>query len=200
MISLFINTSRRGLAIVFFAVVGVLLNCEVFADQKNIFNLPNKGGQIFWKCDNELCNTYLKLQNKNPIIILEKGPSPTVDVLDRNLVRLFFSCGSPCNYTIFYDAKNGLSRAFEFVVALNTTKEIVLIAEKKHLVAYKIFDKTKRPLFSIKKDWSPTVTIFNDIIEAKFIKEGLYIKYLQGPNFIEKDEIIHGKTPIFSLS
>lgn len=190
MILLFTNINKYRLALISLAVAAMLFSYKLYAEQKNIFYLPNKEGQIFWKCSDGLCTTYLQIKTEKPVSLLEKGPSPKIDELDGKLVRLFYSCGSPCNYTIFYDAKNGVSRAFEFTVAINPMEKIVVIAEKKSLVAYKIFDKTQRPLFSVKKDWSPVATLFSDIIEAKFIKDGLYIKYLQGPNFIEKDEII----------
>jgi len=186
-----INTNRRMLTIIFFVLMEVFFSCEAFSEQKNPFNIPNKTGRIFWKCDHDLCNTYLKIKNKNIIVISEKSSSPSVVALNKNLISLFFSCGSPCNYTMFYDAKNGVSRSFEFVVVVDAKREIVVLAENNQLIAYKIFDNVKSSLFSIKRNWSPTATLFGDIIEAKFVDDGLYVKYLEGRDFHEKEEIIH---------
>lgn len=192
MILPFININRRILVIMLFILTGVFFSCNVFSIQKNIFYLPNNMGQIFWECEHDLCNTYLKARTERMVIISKKSSSPSIDALNENLVKLFFSCGSPCNHTIFYDAKIGVSRSFEFVVAVDSKREIVVITENNHLIAYKIFGNAKEPLFSVKKDWSPTATLFSNIIEAKFVNDGFYIKYLEGKDFHEKEEIING--------
>ena len=92
---------------------------------------------------------------------------------------------------MFYDSNRGLSRAFEFAVAVNIKRAIVVIAENNQLVAYKIFDSSKKSLFSIKRDWAPTVTLFSDIIDAKFDDHSFYLKYLEGKNFTEKVDVIY---------
>lgn len=176
---------------IFFILGGVFFSCDTFSESKNNFCLPNGEGNIFWECEQDLCNTYLKLNKKKSVIISENSSSPSIDILNKNLVRIYFSCGSPCNYTIFYDGNNGVSKPFELAIALDVKRKIVLLAKKNHLVAYKIFENLKKPLFSIKRNWSPTATLFGDIIEAKFIDDGLYIKYLEGKNFNEKEEVIH---------
>ncbi len=52
----------------------------------------------------------------------------------------------------------------------------------------------KNPILRIEKNWSPAATLYNDIIEAKFIDNTLHIKYLEGKNFNEKEEVIPLKT------
>lgn len=191
MILHFTNINKHRLAAVLIALTGFVFSGEVISEQKNIFYLPNKTGRIFWKCDHDSCNTFLKVNTESTVVISEKSSSPSITALNKNLVRLFFSCGAPCNYTIFNDSNKGVSRAFEFVVALDTMREIVVIAENNRLVGYKIFDNFKKPLFSIKRNWSPTATLFSNIIEAKFIDHGLYVKYLEGDDFNEKEETFH---------
>ncbi|CEG56773.1 hypothetical protein [Legionella fallonii] len=66
----------------------------------------------------------------------------------------------------------------------------MVVAESNHLVAYNMFGKLKKPLYSIKRNWSPTATLYSSIIEAKFINNTLYVKYLEGKNFEEKSEVI----------
>ena len=191
MILHFTNINRRILEIIFFILIGIFFSGEVLPDRKKIFYLPDKSGCIFWKCGSDICNIYLKRKTNNPILLLENSPFPVVEALNRNLVRLFFSCGSPCNYTIFYDSNRGISRAFEFVVAVDIKREIIVIAESNNLVAYKIFDEGKKSLFNVTRDWSPAVTLYNDIIDAKLVGNTLYIKYLEGKDYHEKEEVIH---------
>ena len=103
-----------------------------------------------------------------------------MNYLGRNLVSLYFSCGSPCNYTAFYDSEIGLSKLFEFAIATNIKSKVVLVAESDQLVAYNIFGRERRPLYTIKRDWSPAAALPNVIINAEFVKNDLYIKYLRG--------------------
>lgn len=191
MILHFININRRVSAGILFVLMSIFFSCKVFSDKKHVFNLPDKSGYIFWKCESDLCTIYLKKKVANKVILLEKISSPSVAALSKHLVKLFFSCGSPCNYTMFYNSNMGLSKAFEFAVAVDAKRAVVVLAENNELVAYKIFDNTKKSLFSVKRDWSPTVTLFSDIIEAKFVDDALYVKYLEGKNYNEKIEIIH---------
>lgn len=189
MILHFINTNKfRDIAICFI-FLSIFFSCKVFSGSRNMFYLPDNTGYIFSKCKDNLCNTYLK-KKKNIISLSENSPQPSVNALSQSIVRLFFSCGAPCNYTIFYASKNGVSRAFEFVVATDPNKQLVIVAEKNHLVGYRIFDEEKKPLFSIQREWSPTASLFNNIIEAKFVLEGFYFKYLEGANYNEKVELI----------
>lgn len=189
MILHFININKYISTIIFLALMFTLSSNNGFGAQKNIFYLPDGTGSIFWKCSNQVCNIYLKKKNGNVEVLLDNYSPPTIEALNQNLVKLFFSCGSPCNYTFFYDSKNGLSRSFEFVIASDLKRKIVLIAESDELTAYKIFEKRK-PLIHIQRDWSPTVSLFSDILEAKFINNHLYLKYLMGNDFKEKEETI----------
>ena len=70
-------------------------------------------------------------------------------------------------------------------------QEIVLVAESKYLVGYKIFDPRQKPVISIKRNWAHTAALYSAIIDAKFIDNSLYIKYLSGKNFKEEEEFIH---------
>lgn len=166
---------------------------SVIARQEHLFYLPDKLSYVFWKCKDDICNIFLKRKDTKDVLILKKTPFPTIKVLDDNLIELFFSCGSPCNYTIFLNIKNDISKPFNFVVAVDAKRQIVVAATRTNqLVIYNIFDKQQRPIFTIEKNWSPTATLFSAIIEAKFVNNDLYIKYLNGVRFKEKMELIHG--------
>lgn len=175
--------------IIFILLLNIVASSNTFSSQKNKFLLPDKSGYVFWKCDTDFCTIYLKKKNTSPEILIEKSSSPRVESLNKNLVKLFFSCGSPCNYTFFYDSKIGLSQAFEFAITEDISRNVVLVAEKNNLVAYKIFDKNKKKLFYFKRNWSPTVALYTCIVEAKFRNDSLYVKYLEGNNFKEKEEV-----------
>ncbi len=191
MILRFINTSKRIFINIFIILIGSFLSCETYSEETHSFNLPSQAGQILWRCNQGLCNTYLKLKNNDKVVIAENSSPPSVASLDENLISIFFSCGSPCNYTKYYNIKKGISRPFEFAVAVDTKRKIVILAKKNNLVAYNMFTDIKKPLFSIKRNWAPTVALYSDIIEAKFIKGALYIKYLEGDRYFEKEEVIH---------
>lgn len=189
-ISIFSDLYRRLVTIISFVLIGSFFSSVSFSNPRNIFKLPDNSGNIFWKCGDDQCNIYLQKKNSDSILLLRKTPSPSVSALNKNLVKLFFSCGSPCNYTIFYNSKNKISLSFEFVIAVDAKRELVVVAEKNQLVAYKIFDSAKTPIFRVKRDWSPSAALFSDIIEAKFVDNAFYIKYVEGVNFKEKVEKI----------
>ena len=70
-------------------------------------------------------------------------------------------------------------------------RQSLIIAEENYLVGYNIFnDDGKKPLFRIKRNWSPTAALFTAILDAKFSKNILYIRYLEGKNFSTKIETI----------
>lgn len=190
MSSRFVNTNKRQLTTII--LITIFFTNEAFSYSKSPYILPNKTGYFLWTCEQGVCNTYLKLNNKTKETVSERSSLPSIQKLNSNLTSLFFSCGSPCNYTKYYDIKKGLSSSFEFTVAIEPQNKIVLLAKGNKLIAVKIFDPTSPPLFTITRDWSPTVALYNNIIEAKFSDDTLYIKYLEGKNFTEKEETIHG--------
>lgn len=191
MILHFINISKQNLAGIFIILISVLVSNYSFSKQNNTFFLPDKSGYISWECEAGICTLYLNKKNSNQSILLEKVPSPSIEPLGNSLIKLFFNCGSPCNYTFFYDSKIGLSQPFEFEVAVDAGRKVVVVAQENDLAAYKIFDKQKKILFSISRNWSPTVALYNNIIGAKFIENSLRVEYLEGKDFKEKTEVFH---------
>ena len=193
MILHFTNINRYKLLIIFFVSMFTVIRVNAFSKQKKYIYLPDKSGfyclEVWWRSLYGLFSTK-KWRYDNST---KNSPSPKVEALNESLIRLFFSCGSPCNYSVFYDSKKGISKSYEFAIAVDIKREIIVVAEKNNLVAYKIFDKFKKRIFSIKRDWSPTAILFSDIIESKFIGDILYIKYLQGSDYREKTEKIHIK-------
>jgi hypothetical protein len=157
---------------------------------KNKFFLEDRSGYIFWKCPKEICTIYFKDKNNHEVMLLKDKPIPSIESLDKNLAQLFFSCGSPCNYSFFYDSSIGVSASFEFVVAVNTPLRIVIVARNNELIGYKMFERINKPIFVIKRHWSPAITLYNDIIEANFSDHILSIKYLAGSKYKEKMEVI----------
>lgn len=190
MISHFINTNKRKIIIIFFIIVSDLFSYRVLAMNEKKFYLSDKSGIILSECHANLCNIFLSKKNTEKQLLLKDWPVPSIKSLNKNLTELFFSCGSPCNNTIFYDSNRGLSLPFQYVVAVDSEKGIVVVAEENSLAAYNIFDTKRTLLFSIKRDWSPTVTLYTAIIKVKFIGNQLYIKYLEGKEYNLKKEVI----------
>lgn len=182
-----------------FVLISAFFSRDIFSNQTKKFYLPDKSGFIFGQCDNNLCDIFLKKKTTDTYLVLKNSPYPSIKSLNKNLIELFFSCGSPCNYTIFYSSSKGISKSFEFVVAVDIKKDVVVIAEENELVGYKIFNNTKTPLFRIKRNWAPTATLFTAILKAKFIHNSLRIKYLEGKNFDTKVEVIHKINDHYSL-
>ncbi len=189
MILRFIDINKK-IILILLASISALYSSYVFSLNNSKFVLSDKSGVIYSRCNKDLCNIYLKKVDGSKITLLNNTLSPTIDELSGELVRLYFTCGSPCNYTNFYEQKKGISQSFEFVVAVDVNREIVVIAEENQLVGYKIFDKKKNPLFNIQRNWSPTATLYGGIIEAKFNGNIFEIKYLEGQSFKAKSELI----------
>ncbi len=125
------------------SLVSFLVSAVALANHQSFFNFPDKLGSIFWNCESQLCNVYLKKRGTAKILIMKDAEEPVVEVLSKGLVSIFFSCGSPCNYTIYYDLENRISRPFEFVIAIDVEQELVSVVEKNQLIIYKIFDIKK---------------------------------------------------------
>lgn len=128
MISHFININKRKIIIIFFIIASDLLSSSVFAQSEKKFYLSDKSGTITWNCHDNLCNIFLHKKNTKKQLILKNWPIPSVKSLNQKLTELFFSCGSPCNNTIFYDPNRGLSLPFQYVVAVDSEKEMVVVA------------------------------------------------------------------------
>ena len=185
MILLFININKRKL--LYLILVNIFFSGNLLA-AINKFYLNDKSGFIFWKCKNNQCNIFLKKEHSEEII-LKNTPPPSIHAIN-NLITFFLVADIPCNYTFFYNSNKGISKSFEFVIAVNIENEIVVVAENNLIVGYKIFN-SKKPVFCIKRDWSPTSSLFSAIIKAKFIGKNLYLKYLKGKNYSETIEVIH---------
>lgn len=110
---------------------------------------------------------------------------------NNSLAEVIISCGSPCNYSIFYDVKKGASAPYEFVLAVNADKQIIARAGKSHILINNIFQNHNKVFVKINRQFAETAALVFVIEEAHFTKKGnLFIRYLSGKNYVQKEETI----------
>jgi hypothetical protein len=118
-------------------------------------------------------------------------PEPTVTWHNNSLAEITIPCGSPCNYSIFYDVKEGVSGPFEFVLAVNVEKKAIARAGLSNILINNIFLDPERTIMEIDRNFGETAALVLVIEEAHFTKSGnLFIRYLSGKNYVRKEEII----------
>lgn len=103
----FINISK-----IFLIIMGIIYSSIIFSNPNTKFPLPDKLGFFFWKCHQSICNVFLKKKGIPRTLIAKDVPYPKIQLLNKSTVELFFSCGSPCNYTMFYNSQKGISKSF----------------------------------------------------------------------------------------
>lgn len=107
------------------------------------------------------------------------------------MAEIIIPCGSPCNYTIFYDVKEGVSGPFEFVLAVNIEKKAIARAGLSNILINNIFLNPEKTIMKIDRNFGETAALVLVIEEAHFTKSGnLFIRYLSGNNYVPKEEII----------
>ena len=116
-------------------IVSIFLSCNAYCNL--YFELsPDNKQQIVWECKKNLqnsniytrnCNIYALDANGNKEWIHQEAdlPEPTVTWHDISLAEVRIPCGSPCNYSIFFDVHKGVSKPFEFVLAVNANKHVI---------------------------------------------------------------------------
>lgn len=163
---------------------------------------PDKEHKIVWECKgnpldsnvySRKCNVYaLDARGKTKWIHQKADlPEPTVTWHNNSLAKITIPCGSPCNYSIFYDVKEGVSEPFEFVIAVNAEKKVVARAGSSIILINNIFYNSEKIIMKIDRNFGETAALVLVIEEAHFTKSGnLFIRYLSGKNYVPKEEII----------
>jgi hypothetical protein len=201
-----IKKSIKGKIIVFIvstitACIIVLHSYCAYCDS-NFKISPDNINRIVWECKTEPhnssiytreCKVYaVGISGKKEWIHKESDlPEPTVKWHNNSLAEVTIPCGSPCNYSIFYDVKKGASAPYEFVLAVNADKQIIARAGKSHILINSIFQKHNKIFMKINRRFAETAALVLVIEEAHFTKTGnLYIRYLSGSNYVPKEETI----------
>jgi len=163
---------------------------------------PDNNKRIVWECKIEPhkssiykreCKIYaVGISGKKEWIHKESDlPEPTVKWHNNSLAEVIIPCGSPCNYSIFYDVKKGASAPYEFVLAVNVDKQIIARAGKSHILINSIFQNHNKVFMKINRKFAETAALVFVIEEAHFTKKGnLFIRYLSGSNYVPKEETI----------
>lgn len=163
---------------------------------------PDNMHKIVWDCKTEPHNSNIYTRECKIFAVDVNGkkewihrqsdlPEPTVKWHDNSLAEIIIPCGSPCNYSIFYDVKKGVSVPYEFVLAVNADQQIVARAGKSHILINNIFNDHNKVIMKIKRKFAETAALVLVIEEAHFTKSGnLFIRYLSGSNYVPIEETI----------
>jgi len=163
---------------------------------------PDNINRIVWECKTEPHNSSIYTRECKIYAVGISGekewihkqsdlPEPTVKWHNNSLAEVIIPCGSPCNYSIFYDVKKGASEPYEFVLAVNSDQQIIARAGKSHILINKIFQNHHKVIMKIKRKFAETAALVLVIEEAHFTKAGkLFIRYLSGSNYVPIEETI----------
>jgi hypothetical protein len=156
---------------------------------------PDGKNKIVWKCsEHNNCNIYVVDADGRKLWVHKEAnlPEPYVEWFNADIAQIRINCGSPCYNTIFYDKDKGVSKPFEFVIAINPGKKMIATASTSGILLYHIFQRSSRPFMQIKRNFSETAALVLAIEEARFTNSGnLYVRYLTGEKRIVKEETIH---------
>lgn len=137
--------------------------------------------------------------NKNIIDEFSLPKEPYIGVLESNILQISISCGSPCNYTYFYNTETSDISDVYFNISLAEKGKVLYMGDRKFIIS-DIFDKTKY-YKEIIRDFSPVAAECNDITEVKFLDDNtLLMNYLVGENFEIKQEIIELEETMSSIT
>lgn len=134
----------------------LLQSSEVFCEFDSEI-APDNNHKIAWECNNVAhdstiysrnCRVYAEDANGKNIWIHNNSDllEPTVKWLSNSLAKITIPCGSPCNYSIFYDIEEGVSDPFEFVIAVNVEKKVVARAGPTSILINYIFHNFEKSL------------------------------------------------------
>ena len=163
---------------------------------------PDNINRIVWECKTEphnssiytrKCKIYaVGINGKKDWIHKQSDlPEPTVKWHSNSLAEVIIPCGSPCNYSIFYDVKKGASSPYEFVLAVNADQQIIARAGKSHILINGIFQNHHKVIMKIKRKFAETAALVLVIEEAHFTKAGnLFVRYLSESNYVPIEETI----------
>lgn len=163
---------------------------------------PDNINRIVWECKTEPHNSSIYTRECKIYAVGISGekewihkqadlPEPTVKWHNNSLAEVIIPCGSPCNYSIFYDVKKGVSDPYEFVLAVNVDKQIIARAGKSHILINSIFQNHNKVFMKINRKFAETAALVFVIEESHFTKAGnLFIRYLSGSNYVPIEETI----------
>ena len=115
---------------------------------------------------------------------------PIVESLKDDIIKITIIVGSPAYYTTFYDPKTKRYSSDAIFNLLSYFNEKGVYAEEGKLIICNVFDK-KKYYQEITRNFSPTAVYSSDFTEIKFMDENkLFVKYLVGNNYTEKEEVI----------
>jgi hypothetical protein len=177
---------KKFLGIVIFII---LVSGISFASDKND---DQKVGKVFYKKIGESYIVHYIDRNGKEKYNAKYPREPVIIDHGNYLIEIRISTGNPLWYSEFIDLKKEVisTKAFEYVLAVNAKKYIILVAGEDALYLYNIF-KPEKEIMKIGRDFSETATLATVVQEAKFIEpDELYISYLTGKDYIEKSETI----------
>ena len=135
------------------------------------------------RCQNQNCSTFVYLKNGKETFVADFPKEPSTNILSGNLVRISYSCGSPCNYTTFVNLKSGqISKPFFLVMAIDTLKENVVFCDSACLLLSHIFDTSAAPI-KIERPFSLSASPFTVVDSAFFRSNHFIFRFLTGKEY-----------------
>lgn len=175
--------------------------CYAYHDTRNAFS-PDKKHNVIWECEKDFqisdiytqsCKIYVIDSSRNKVWINKESslPEPIVKWHNNDLAEIKIPCGSPCNYSIFYETSKGVSIPFEFVLAVDADRQIIARVDASGIIVNSIYGKPDISISRIDRDFSDTAALVFVIEDVHFTKKGnLFIRYLSGKNYQPKEEVI----------
>ncbi|MCT4597055.1 MAG: hypothetical protein N4A50_04155 [Vallitalea sp.] len=176
--------NKHAILIILFAIILITTIFLGYSHKKNYYT-------ILKNQDN--CFTIILYNTNKNIVFSENLPKePSVIELDKNLIQIKISLGSPLNYSYFFNpVTSNISSAYENIVLVDKNK--VIFFKDNKLIISDIFNQ-KLFYKEIILDFAPTSVPSCSIIEARFIDDNkIEIEYLKGIEFIRQNEIINLK-------
>jgi hypothetical protein len=177
-------------------VILALIASNVFAEQ-NVFPSPDGEWTIVAKCNDMgvFCKIWVESRSGKKVWIDKEGypRSQGIKWVGNHLVSIDYSYGTtPFFGTFFFSPDKGLSKIFEYVIAVNVNDNVVAVAEpdkKENSVIniYDIFGDGNKPFQVIRRDFK----VATWEVDAIFIEDGsLQIEYSQGKDSKQVKEVI----------
>jgi hypothetical protein len=177
------NKKISSIVLILLILLGNML-CLVKAEERT-------NGKVYYKkVGQEYIVYYFNLKGEEKLHI-SYPREPVITKHGDYLVEVRESLGNPNTYSLFINIKNDtISEAFNSVLAVTDKEEVVAIAGTDAVILYRIFN-SKKELMKIKRNFSLTASLVTAIREVKFLDSNkLYLSYLQGKDFKEKNETL----------
>lgn len=180
-----VNKKQLNIIILIAVLIFLILTLVIFKKEDN----------VRFDCNDKQECAVVAVPKDGQSIEVFKGYalSPSLVWHSKELAEFKFSCGSPCNSSIFIKfPKPDISAIFQDVVAVDHSRNFVVTASFPEVSVKSLFDGKK--IINIKRDYAPAATLVSDIVSAEFSSNGdLKMKYLKGINFEEVTETINIK-------